>query len=248
MKKHMLIAIAFAVLTAYRSAGAGDSDWEFSAAPYAWLVGIKGEIGPEANPASVDVQFSDLTDRFDWGAIGAFETRYRNRWIGIVEGLYAELDESGTAPQGGPNMMTPPGGPLDVEMDMSLGTAYIGYRTAGSKATFDCLVGGRWLYTKSYLRFPKTMTRKQDWIDPIVGVRIFAPFSSKGSVSLEADLGGFGIGSDLVWQVVPLAAYRFSDTLAGRVGYRYLDIDYKKGNYALDVAFQGWLVGAVIDF
>jgi len=68
---------------------------------------------------------------------------------------------------------------------------------------------------------------KKAWVDPTVGLWIPAYLSRKWGFELEADIGGFDIGSRLSWQVQGLAAYRFSDLISLNLGFTYLDVDYR---------------------
>jgi len=46
----------------------------------------------------------------------------------------------------------------------------------------------------------------------------------------RADIGGFGLGSDLTWQIQAYAGYRFSKLFQITAGYRIMSIDYEKGS------------------
>jgi hypothetical protein len=41
-----------------------------------------------------------------------------------------------------------------------------------------------------------------EWVDPFVGFRIRHEMGTSKELGLEADFGGFGVGSDFSWQVV----------------------------------------------
>jgi anti-sigma factor RsiW len=69
----------------------------------------------------------------------------------------------------------------------------------------------------------------QTWFDPGLGVRLSAPDAGRWHLSLQGDIGGFGIGSDFAWQVYPIVGYRFSDLFEVAGSYRAISMDYTSG-------------------
>jgi opacity protein-like surface antigen len=66
-----------------------------------------------------------------------------------------------------------------------------------------------------------------------------------------ADIGGFGVGSNLTWQWLAGLGYRFE--LLGRksflrAGWRMLDIDYTDGGFKWDVTYSGPILGMTVRF
>jgi hypothetical protein len=123
------------------------------------------------------------------------------------------------------------------------------------QTAFDVLVGGRYWYQKADLtlnlngslnvntadlELSADRTRafarsgSVNWVDPFVGARIRHRLAPGQDIEVEADIGGFGIGSRISWQA--LAAYSFnigntgSVNWAGVVGYRALYVDYSQGS------------------
>jgi hypothetical protein len=123
------------------------------------------------------------------------------------------------------------------------------------QTAFDVLVGGRYWYQKADLTLnlngslnvntadlelsadrTKAFARSGsvNWVDPFVGARIRHRLAPGQDLEVEADIGGFGIGSRISWQA--LAAYSFdigntgSVNWAGVVGYRALYVDYSQGS------------------
>lgn len=91
----------------------------------------------------------------------------------------------------------------------------------------------------------------QAWVDPLVGVIVVAPLAERWSLRAEADIGGFGVGSDLTWNAQAILSYRWTvggyDVLAG-AGYRALYWDYQDGSFEWDVTMSGPLLGAAVRF
>jgi hypothetical protein len=60
----------------------------------------------------------------------------------------------------------------------------------------------------------------------------------------NADIGGFGVSSDLVWQAFLGFGYRITENASLAVGYRGLGVDYSSGEYrTLDVINHGPVLG-----
>jgi hypothetical protein len=95
-----------------------------------------------------------------------------------------------------------------------------------------------------------------DWVDPFVGGRLRNKISPGEELVVRADVGGFGAGSDISWQV--LATYNWKMCvlngylLDGYVGYRALSVDYSQGvgtsKYEYNALQQGPVVGSTLHF
>jgi len=97
------------------------------------------------------------------------------------------------------------------------------------------------------------ITRKQDWVDPTIGGRIFFNVSNRLMAGLRADMGGFGLGSNFAFNLQPGIGYQFSDVFSLMLQYRYLYADFdndKEGVdfFAIDASTQGPLLGLVFRF
>jgi len=68
------------------------------------------------------------------------------------------------------------------------------------------------------------------------------------ALKAEGDVGGFGVGSDLDWQVLGALQYQVDDSLTLEAGYRYLAVDYDDDGFLFDVALQGPIIGGSIRF
>ena len=74
-----------------------------------------------------------------------------------------------------------------------------------------------------------TGSASKTWFDPIIIARINTDIRDKWLFQFRGDVGGFGVGSDLTWQLQAYAGYRFSKVFQLTAGYRILSIDYDKG-------------------
>jgi hypothetical protein len=89
-----------------------------------------------------------------------------------------------------------------------------------------------------------------EWVDPFIGGRLRHAFGNNQDLTVEADVGGFGAGSQFSWQVV--ATYGFDVNCLGTplhtvVGYRVLGVDYTEdgpfGQNTLDFIQHGPVMG-----
>lgn len=86
------------------------------------------------------------------------------------------------------------------------------------------------------------------WFDPVLITRITADIKDKWLFQFRGDVGGFGIGSDLAWQIQGYAGYRFGKVFQLTAGYRILSIDYDKGVDAERFIYNVDTFGPVIRF
>jgi hypothetical protein len=100
--------------------------------------------------------------------------------------------------------------------------------------------------------FGKNPTGTQDWFDPIIGANFSAPLCEKLSAAMRADIGGFGVGSDLTWQIYPHLNYQVCRNGSLQAGYRWVYNDYSSGTgrseFAYDVLTQGPQIGFTFTF
>jgi hypothetical protein len=71
--------------------------------------------------------------------------------------------------------------------------------------------------------------KSKTWFDPILITRLTADIKDKWLFQFRGDIGGFGAGSELTWQLQAYAGYRFTRFFQLTAGYRLLSIDYDKG-------------------
>jgi hypothetical protein len=85
----------------------------------------------------------------------------------------------------------------------------------------------------------RRFARSDDWFDPYVGVRGQYQLNGKYYVLGRADIGGFGVGSDLSWQASAGFGCHLSERLYTEVVYRALSMDYDKDGFVYDMVTHG---------
>ena len=69
-------------------------------------------------------------------------------------------------------------------------------------------------------------------IDPTIVMRGTWPINDKWFIQARGNIGGFGVVSDLMWQLMVDVAYQPSEKWFMTFGYRVIDIDYEHGSGA----------------
>jgi len=219
---------------------------------------MSGDIGTGPLPTiGVDMSFSDILDNLDAGLMGAFEAR-KGRWEMLFDAIYMKLAHSGTASRtgAGPIGATATAG-ADLEIAQSVFAAALAYRAIEGRTPVDLIGGVRYAKIEADARIEGTffaqtssVARSADksWVDPYVGVRVLHPLAERWTLVGYADIGGFGVGSDFTWQAAAGVDYEFSKAIAGKIGYRYMSVDYDKDGFHYDMANSGLYAGVGIRF
>lgn len=246
----LLAAAAGTPTQAQESASpAGTDGWSFGFAPYLWAAGMKGEMAtlPPAGPAEVDAGFDDILEDLSFAFMGMGEVRY-GRFAVVADIVYVDLEADASTP--GPFFS---GAELDSET--FIGTFQGSYRIlAAEQGHLDLLAGARvWnVSTELDLDAGLLTARERDdsetWVDPIVGAQGQLKLGAGFYVAALANVGGFGVASDLTWDVFGGIGYQAWDWFAPVIGYRYLSVDYDNDGFLYDVEMSGPLIGGVIRF
>lgn len=251
----LLVPVALGValgLAAAGSAAAQTPDperWQFSLTPYFWAAGIDGKVAtlPGAPTAEVDASFSDIIDQTNGGLMLTAEAR-RGRFGVLADLTYLDLsDDSGTP------------GPLFDEVEFESQMAFL--TIAGfyqvlktERLNLQALAGTRLWYVDTKLKLRgdlaanRTFSEDEFWADPIVGVRWQGHLGRGFSLEGAADVGGFGVASDITWELLGTLAYRFNDRITMRAGYRHLAVDYEDDGFVWDVELSGPIAGLTVRF
>jgi len=218
---------------------------------YLWAASMSGDVGVRGlRPAEIDVDFDEIFKSIDWfppPIMLAAEVRY-DRLGFLSDFIYLGLDADAASP--GPTALT-----ADANLKTMIWTFGGSYRVLqDSPVTLDLLAGARlWMLDANLtLTGPLIGTRQgggsEAWVDPIVGIATHINFGGGFGFKAEGDVGGFGVGADLDWQLLGALQYQLNESITLEAGYRYLSVDYDKGGFLYDVAMQGPLIGGSIRF
>ena len=223
-----------------------DDEWNFSLAPlFLWGMSQNGtsQVGPATTP--LDLNFKDdVFENLDAVLTLHFEAQ-KNDLTLFAEYQYVDL---------APTTELPDGQQVDIGFENTMAELGLAYALSKSGSTKWEVLGGL-RYTKQELSangIPSppapvsTLSTEEDWTDVFVGGRVFVGFADKWEFIGRADAGGGG--SDLVWNLVGMFDYRFTDWGSAFFGYKIMDYDYDNGEsgvnrYAYDARQQGPLAG-----
>jgi hypothetical protein len=257
-------AVALALLgppvVSARAAGDKTDQWTVSVVPYLWAASLDGDAKVRGIEADVEVSFQDTLEDLSLAGMAIVEAR-KGRFGFAVNPLFVRTESDAR------------GGPLEADNTTDIATVGAGlfYRALDWEFGRDALgqprtlaieptVGARLNHLRGEIdtrldaagfRARRQFDESQTWVDPLIGVNAILRLSERWAVRAEADVGGFGVGSDLTWNAQAALTYRFTaaglDAFAG-AGYRALHWDYEDGGFAWDVTMHGPMLGAGVRF
>jgi hypothetical protein len=220
--------------------------WNFQLAPYAWLAGQNGKVAtlPPLPPADIDVDFyDDILGNIN-GAIMLVGEARKGRYGVVMDIAYTDIEaEESTS---GPFFSS-----VESRTKSWIVSAAGLYRLVEKERAFLDVFGGiRYWSVESKLSLEagllpaRKISNTEDWVDPLVGLKGLTPIGeSRFFVSGAFAIGGFGVGSDFMWDANINLGYQWTKSFATTFGYRYLDVDYEEDDFLYDVAQDGLVLG-----
>ncbi|HVE16216.1 MAG TPA: hypothetical protein VNB29_05740 [Chthoniobacterales bacterium] len=86
------------------------------------------------------------------------------------------------------------------------------------------------------------------WVDPIVGVRAQVDLTRWLFLATQCDVGGFGAGSQIAWNLNATIGVNWTRNLFTELGYRYYYVDYQRSGVTYDMAEAGLFMGLGVKF
>lgn len=221
------LATIFAATTAVHA-----DEWRGTITPYVWLPSFSSSFTVGDNPPSYgDVSIWDKLE-------GAFMISgdYRNDeyailgdyiYLNLGDQLFTDLPPLATdTGLKGYTFMMSAAKTLSRNEDSHV-EAYLGFRHWNAEATAANEALG-------------TFRVNTSWTDPIIGLQGHYDVNDRVSLKGSADVGGFGIGSELQMDAKGQVNWAFNDTAELGLGYRYLSVDFDdRGKLLLDMTIQG---------
>ena len=210
--------------------GAADGGWHYLIQPYAMFPNMKGETGiGNLPPVGVDEDPSDIFDNLQMGAMLFAEAR-NDSWAFSSDVLYMDLGSDIVSD--GPLVL---GGEADVSQlgwELAAMRRLTPWFELGLAATYNRIDADVDIDFAGIVgpAFTVSGGLTEEWIDPSVVMRATFEFGDKWFLQARGNIGGFGVGSDLMWQIQADVGYRMSDRWQFSFGYRVIDIDYDQGS------------------
>jgi hypothetical protein len=246
----LLATVGLALSAARVEAQQQSEHWRFRVTPYLVGTSMNGEVAVGSRTAAVDVGFDDILANLEFGAM-LHVMASRGPWSVSLDGIYMGLGTSAerTREVG----RTERQASAEIDMDQWLVELEAAYQVL---PWLEAVVGGRYNLLSADIAFeePKetASSGNQYWIDPVIGARLTGRLSEDWTLRGRADIGGFGIGSTLTWQLAGYVEYRASDLICILGGYRALASDYENGSgsdqFRYDVTVSGPALGISFTF
>src|SRR5438034_2591195 len=97
-------------------------------------------------------------------------------------------------------------------------------------------------------RLSQTIARDDYFFDPYVGLRGRYNFNKTFYTAVRGEIGGFGVGADLMWQVEAAVGINLTRSIFTEVGYRALGGNYENNNFRFDAVMHGPQITTGITF
>ncbi len=241
MPRLIAVCSVIAILCIATAPAQAAEPWQFQIAPYVWVAGLDGDVAtlPGVPAASVDASFTDILENLDFAFMIAGEA-HNGRFGFFGDIFYVDVEATGSVP-----------GSLyssaRLESQTLFATAAGFWRPwSDERASLDVMAGARFWSVDTELALgagilaAKTVSHKEDWVDPLIGLKARGTLGGdRFFQSLNVLFGGFDVGSDLMWDVNINLGYQWTDGFSTSIGYRYLAVDYSDSGFLYDVVQQG---------
>ncbi len=216
--------------------------WQFQLAAYGWLSGQHGSVAPISGLPAVDIDidfWDDIAGNIN-GALYLIGEARKESFGVVMDVVYSDIEFEKTTPG---SLYSSIFSQTETWMVTTAGF----YRLAEASTGFvDILAGVRYWAIESTLGLTsgvlarRNISNKEEWLDPLVGFKgMYALGQSNFFLSGVFLLGGFGAGSDLLFDGNLNLGYNWTKTFSTTIGYRYMDVDYDKDGYLYDVYQDG---------
>lgn len=230
------------------SESAFDDRWQFTGAIYLWGAAVDGEIGKgRFGPATINASFGDILSNLDIAVMGVAEAHYDKFGL-LTDVVYTRLSASGSA---GPLGLVRAKATNDQLVFTAMGT----YRVVeDGKSWVDVMAGARLWHISGDLTLTGPGGRSistglsETWVDPMVGMRVYAQGASPLYLTAWGMIGGFGAAADIDGDILAGVGYKITNWASIYAGYRAYGVDYSKDNFSFDAIQHGPVIAGVFRF
>ena len=225
-----------------------DDRWEVTVAPYLWASAMKVDIAtPQGENVEIDESFTDILGAIKFVFMGAVEAR-RGRFVTVTDLIFLS---TGSETEGsiGPGLIE-----ADTDMRTIVVTSVAGYRAVDKGPMYvDVMAGARLTSMRAELELtgPLNSVERESSktkIGPVIAARAHVPFDERWGFGLYCDVGGFGITSDISWELVGTVQYDASEHWRLGAGWRHFVVHQDKGEFDIDLKLTGPFLTAAYRF
>lgn len=94
----------------------------------------------------------------------------------------------------------------------------------------------------------QTLSKDDYWFDPYVGLRARYNFNKTYYTAVRGEIGGFGVGADLMWEVETVVGINLTRSIFTEIGYRALGGNYQDNGLRFDAVMHGPQITTGITF
>ena len=229
----------------------GSTGIEMQVTPYLWLPWSSIGVRPSNSripSASTTIDPGALISHLTWVPfMGAAE--FRDGQFGLLMDFIHAPAKAGISTRD----VVFSGGTRNPTLDT--GTAIFLYRALQLPDQFiDAGIGVRaWGFDGSLalnqgLVRPVTVSGGASWADPLLGARYHKDLGNGYSVTAYGDIGGFGAGAHLDWQLVGTIDYALNSSIDLHGGFRSLNVNIGGSRADFDVHMYGPILSATLRF
>ncbi len=239
MKKILLIFM----LSCAGSVAAEEADsWQIQFQPYVWALGNEVRIATTDYDRSDSTGFIDaLLNQYQYGFLWTTTAR-KGRWGVYMDGHIVRLKDEAKEL----------GLPYTSDIWQAMFEGSIMYHHGDDSTFAEVFAGGRYFLMNSDVdvTLVGSFNDNFEWVEPLVGGRLSHQLGKKEGWRAEvaADIGGFGVGSDLTWQASGALHYAISERHTLSMGYRHIDIEYRDQDYRYESEMSGPFIGLGLKF
>lgn len=223
--------------------------WDFTVAPYLWGASLSGNAAtiPGLPPVDVDASFSDILDNLSFAGMIVGNAQ-KGRWGVTADLQYISLENSTSDLQ-----------PLFSKATVKAKNKI--FSVLGEYKMVEAPTGELW--ASAGARYWSVDTSldldagalpaasadgNNSWLDPVIGLRGRLDIGDRTYLTGWAYAGGFGVGSEQMADIFGGVGYKFTPVTSGVLGYRWLSVDRRSGDFVYDVEMKGLLAGLSIQF
>ncbi len=97
-------------------------------------------------------------------------------------------------------------------------------------------------------KLDRSVSRDDFWFDPYVGLRTRYNFNKTFYTAVRGEIGGCGVGADLMWQVEAALGINLTRSIFTEIGYRALGSDFVDTGFRFDTVMHGPQITTGITF
>lgn len=231
---------------------APQQDLSFAVTPYLWIAGISGTVSTPFSRTpdrTVEASFGDtLSNLSGLAFMGSAEMRY-GRFGLLADFLTLSVESDVSTPRdrlfaGGKGRFSTTMGSViaawrpweDASNALDLGAGFRPWSVSTRLNLHEGLLAAR------------TLRASANWVDPVLALRYSHRFTDRWSATFYGDVGGFGAGSQLTWQLLGTVDYRATNAISVRAGYRHMQVEHDRRGTDLDIGLSGPIMAVTFRF